>query len=175
MKPELRQIVVVARPGVDAADVELPIARINGSLNRNPISHFPAESLCDSRTGDCALSVFKERLPLIVRNYEFRKHHALIFRIDCKLRKKVLFVLIHAAKPVVVRDGFHAGDAQDLVAIGIRQRLNDRRFVNHVQPVRARHVYTLVERAVHNHKQPEQEQRHNERADRQSRPQLLPE
>ncbi len=52
-------------------------------------------------------------------------HLALVFGIDHELGKEILFVLVDAAEPIVVGDVFHAGNAQNLVAIRERNGLDD--------------------------------------------------
>ena len=70
--------------------------------------------------GNSALAVLQEIVPLVVRYHQLSHHLALILGIDDKLWKEVLFILIDAAKPVIVRDRFDTGNGQDFVAVGDR-------------------------------------------------------
>src|SRR4029077_19526077 len=60
LKPELGEIVVVSRAGVDPPNIELPITGINGALNGYAIAYFPTKPLGDSRSSDCAFAIFQE-------------------------------------------------------------------------------------------------------------------
>jgi hypothetical protein len=107
------------------------------------------ESRGGFRSGDGALTIFHEIGPLIVRDLEFRKDLALIFDVDGELREEILFVLIDAAEPVVVGDGFHAGDAHDFIAIGKWQRLDDGNAIDDHQAIGAGNVRATAEGAFY--------------------------
>src|SRR4029077_21257103 len=162
LKPELGEIVVVSRAGVDPPYIELPITGINGALNGYAIAYFPTKPLGDSRSSDCAFAIFQECLPFCIGDYKLRKHHSLIFGVDRELGEKVFFVLINAAKPVVVRDGFHARNSKDLVTVRIGERLNNRDLVNHVKPVRTRDIHSLAERTTDDDKDAKKKHGHSE-------------
>ncbi len=79
------------------------------------------EAFCRALAGDSALAVFQEIAPLVVGHHQLGHHLALIFGVDDELWKEVPFILIDAAEPMIVRDGFDAGNGQDFVAVGDRQ------------------------------------------------------
>ena len=97
---------------VDAVEIEFPstCAAENGGLDGDAIAYFPSESLGRAGAGDCALAIIQKCFPLIVGDDHFRENCALIFDVDRKLREEILFVLIDAAEPIVVRDRFDAGN-----------------------------------------------------------------
>ena len=72
-------------------------------LDGDAVANLPAESLGRARADDRALAVLQEGVPLVVGNDQLREYLALVFRVDHELGKEVLFVLVDAAEPVVVR------------------------------------------------------------------------
>src|SRR6516225_12468943 len=110
-------------------------------------------------TDDRALAILQERIPLIIGNNQFRHHLALVLRIDNELGKEILFVLVDAAKPVVVRDVFHTRDAQDLVAVSQRDQIDDGRTVDNHQAIGAGDVSAAPKRVFDNSQKREKEQR----------------
>jgi len=66
---------------------------------------------------------------LIIGNAHFGHDLPLIFNINDELREEVLFILINAAEPIVVRDRLDAGDLKNFVAIRERNGLNEARAV----------------------------------------------
>src|SRR5882724_6455090 len=172
----LRLVVLRAFAVIDPHKVELPRATaVKCSFDGNPVTYFPAESLRCARTGDRALTIFQKRIPLVVRNHQFWNDLALVFRIDHELREKVLFILIDSAKPVVVCYVLHARDAQNLVAIGKRNRIDDGRPIDNHESVRACNIGSAPERVPYHCKKREQEQRYGERANRQNQPHFFAE
>ena len=106
-----------------------------------------------------------EILPLIVGDNEFGKYLALVFNINGELGEEILLILVDAAEPIVMGDGFHAGDAKDLVAIGHRQRLDDSDFVDDIEAVHAGQIHALVKCAMDDYEKSKEEERNGERAD----------
>src|SRR6266404_7200332 len=176
LKPELRLVVLRTLAVIDAHKVELPCATaVKRSFDGNPVTYFPAESLRCACTGNRTLTIFQKRTPLVVRNHQFWNDLALVFRIDHELREKVLFILIDPAKPVIVCYVLHARDAQNLVAIGKRNRIDDGRPIDNHEPVRACDIGSAPERVPHHCKKREQEQRYGERANGQDQPHFFAE
>src|SRR5439155_13849299 len=136
---------------------------------------FPAKSLRCALACNRALAIFHKHIPLVVRNNQFWNYLALVFRIDHELRKEVFFILVDSAKPVIVRYVLHPRDAQNLVAIRKRNRIDDGRPINNHKPVRACNIRSTPERIPHHRKKCEQEQRYCERANGQNQPHLLAE
>jgi hypothetical protein len=112
-----------------------------------------------------AFAIGDERFPLIIGNDEFREDLALVFNINGELGKEVFFILVDAAEPIVMGYSFHARDAEDLVAIGHRERLNDGDFVDDVEAINTGQVHALIECAVNDHEKSKEEERDGERAD----------
>ena len=104
----------------------------NRAFNWNAVADFPVEALRGCGSDDGTFAISHERFPLIVRNDEFREDLALVFNIDGELRKEVSFILIDAAEPIVMSDGFHGRDSKDLIAIGHGKRLDNGDFVEDV-------------------------------------------
>jgi hypothetical protein len=106
---------------IDAVEVELRrAAAIESRFDRNAIANFPMEARGGAGAGNGTHAVFHEIVPLIVGHHQLRHNLALVFRVDDKLRKEVLFILIDAAEPVIVCDGLDAGNGKDFVAMGNR-------------------------------------------------------
>ncbi len=130
---------------------------------RSPIFQWKRSASLGARDG--ALAVLQKSIPLIVGNDQFRKDLALIFRVDHELGEEVFFFNIGPAKPVVVGDDLDAGNAEDLVAIGKRDEVDDRGAVDDDEAIRPGHIGAAVEGVAHDGKKGEQEQRDGERAD----------
>ncbi len=106
---------------IDAVEIELPrAAAVESSLDRDAIANFPMEACGRAGARDGALAVFQEIVPLLVRYHKLSHHLALIFGVDDKLWKEVLFILIDTAEPVIVGDRLDAGNGKDFVAVGDR-------------------------------------------------------
>ena len=93
------------------------------------------------------------------------KFRSLIFGVDDELWKEVPFILIDAAEPVIVRNGFDAGNGQDFVAVGDRQQLHKPSTANDDQAVRACNLFPAAESALHHCQKREKEQSDGEGAD----------
>src|SRR5262249_4850166 len=119
LEPELALVAAYFVGVVDAVEREFPVVAgaEEGILDRDAVADFPAETLCRFCSGDRAGAIFYKIVPLIIRNAELGKNLALIFDVDRELREEILLVLVDAAEPVVVRERFYAGNAQDLVLI----------------------------------------------------------
>ena len=90
---------------------------------------------------------------------------ALVFDINGELGEEVFFILVNAAEPIVMSYSFHARDAENLVAVGHGERLNDGDFVDHVEPVYAGQVHSLIKGAMDDHEESKEKERDGERAD----------
>jgi len=107
---------------INAIEIELRrAAAVQRCLDGDAIADFPMEALGRASARNSALAVFQEIVPLVVRYHKLSHHLALIFRVDDKLWKEVLFLLIDTAEPVIVRDGFDSGNGKDFVSVGDRQ------------------------------------------------------
>ena len=168
LKPELAFVAAGFVGVIDAVESEVPDLRgaEESVLDGYAIADFPAEALGGLCAGDGAGAILDEVGPLIVGDGEFGENGALIFDVDGELRKEILLFLIDAAEPVVVGDGFYAGDAEHFVAIGERQRLDDRDAVDDDQAVGAGYVCATAEGAFYYGEEGEKEQGYGERADR---------
>ena len=82
------QIHAVFRIVVNAVDVELPRSAVNRRLQRNTVTHFPAETLCRACAYDGALAVAHELLPLVVWNGQLGKTSRCVSGSIAKLGKK---------------------------------------------------------------------------------------
>ncbi len=110
---------------INAVEIELPgAAAIESSLDGDAIADFPMEAFGRAGAGNSALAVFEEIVPLVVRYHKLSHYLALIFGVDDKLWKEVLFILIDTAEPVIVRNGFDPGNSKDFVAVGDRHQLH---------------------------------------------------
>src|SRR5437879_9028623 len=128
----------MSRAMVEAVDIEFPTASTpDGGFQRYAVANFPGEPLRRANAYDCALAVLQEVLPFFIGNDQLGENLALIFRIDDELRKEILFVLVDAAEPVIVGNHFDAGNAQHLVAIRERNRVDDGGAVDDEQIGRA--------------------------------------
>src|SRR6202035_1651897 len=175
-EPELGFVILRALPVVNAGQVEFPgAAAVERGLDRNAIANFPAETFRSAGTGDGALAIFQKVGPLVIRNNHLWKHFALGLRINHELREKILFVNVRAAEPVVMRDDFHAGDAQDFVAVRKRDQIDDGRTVDHHQTIGAGYVCAAVEGIAHNGEEHEEKQSDGKGAYRQHQANLFAE
>ncbi len=157
---------------IDAVEVEFPSLRrpIERVFDRNAIADLPMETVREGRSYDSALAVLDKIVPLVVRDLHFRHNLALIFRIYDELWEKILFVLINAAKPIVVSNSFHALNAQYFVSIGERNRIDKTGTVDDYQAIRAGELGAAAERPLYDRKKGEQKQRYGERANRKNQP-----
>ena len=137
-EPELREVVVGARARVDAAHVELPVAGEDRALDRDAVADLPAEAVGGGLAHHGALLVGQEGLPLVVGDQELAVHVPVRLGVDRELREEVLLVLVHAAEPVGAGRLLDARHAQDAVAVGDGQRLDQRDLVDDHMPVRPR-------------------------------------
>ncbi len=172
LEPELGLVVFRFGAVVNAVDIELErrfLQPIDGCLDGNAIADLPAEALHGVRAHNRALAVFQKRIPLIVGNNQLRENLPLVFRVDHKLREKVLGILIHAAEPVIVRDVVDARDAQDFIPVGQRNGVDDGGAIDRDEAIRAHHVGSAAERVVHHSEQRKQKQSHCEGTDGQDR------
>ena len=120
-----------------------------------------------------AFAVFQKGLPLIFGDHQFRENLALVFGVDHELREKILVVLIHAAEPVIVGDRLHSGNAQDFVAIGKWNWIDDGGAVDDDQAVGAGDVRAAVKGSVNNAQERKQKQCHRKRSQRKHKSQFL--
>jgi len=157
---------------IDAVESEFP--GVAGAeqrvLDGDTVTDFPAETLGCFCSGDGSGAIFDEIVPLIVGNAEFGKNLALIFDVNGELREEILLMLVDAAESVVVGEGLDARNAQDLVLVGNRQRLNDGNAVDDHQAVGTGDVRAAAEGALNDGKEGEQEQGNCERADGENEP-----
>src|SRR5207249_4594916 len=116
-----------------------------------------------------------DRWPRGVGGHGLRVHLSVRRAIDGELREEITLELRGAAEPVGDRDLRRGRNAGEPVAVSERERLDDRDPVHHHQPVGARHVHALLERAADDGQDAEEEQGHRERARRQRGSSLLPE
>src|SRR5579864_1409988 len=146
MEPELAGIVGSLRSGIDAVNIELPVAGVNRALNWDAVANFPLKSLSGPLADNCAFAVVQESFPLIVRHHEFRIHQPPAFRLNRELRKEILLVLIDSAEPGSVSDLFNARHRSETSLIGFWKRLNKSNTVHHNQSIGARNFHALIER-----------------------------
>src|SRR4029077_2718343 len=90
---------------------------IKSVFQGNTIANLPAKALCESCANDRALTVIYKVFPLIIGNTHFGHDLPLVFNINDELREEVLFILINAAKPIVVSNSLDALDSKNFVAI----------------------------------------------------------
>src|SRR6202007_622096 len=175
LKPELRFVAAGMRAVINAVNIKFPCAAgaIAHVLDRHAVANFPTEALRGSGSYDRAFAVGHEFLPLVIRHHQFVHHLALIFRVNHELREEVLLVLIDAAKPVIVRDGLHSRNAQDLIAVREGKRLDDRNAVDDYETVRAGDMRSAAERPLHHRQESEEKQRYCKRSHRQNRAHFL--
>src|SRR5205807_530908 len=118
LEPELSLVSVGFLGVIDAVEVELPgCAAVKRGLDGNAVSDFPVETFREFGAGDGSLTVFREVIPLPVGHHEFRINLAMALRVDHKLGKETLFILINAAEPLAVRDRLDAGHRGNLVSV----------------------------------------------------------
>ncbi len=166
LEPELSFVLLAEFAVVNADEIELPCAAtIKSGLDGDAIPDLPMEALRGLGANDGALTVFQEGIPLVIRNDQFTENLALVFRVNDELREEILFVLVNAAKPVVVGDVFHAGDAEDFVAMSERDQIDDRSAVNNYQPIGAGDISAAAKGILDHGKERKKEQSDGERAD----------
>ena len=152
------------RAGVDAPDVELPVAGKAGARDGNAIADLEPEAVRGGLADDRALLVGEEGRPLVVGHQELGVEDPIGLVVDGELGKEVLLVLVDPAEPVGVGDLLHPRRPLDPVLVGQGQGLDQRHLVDDEQPVRPRHVHPRVEGGADGDEDAEQEQRHRERA-----------
>src|SRR5262249_36901889 len=131
LKPELRFVILRLFPVINAVNVEFPAsAAVERGLDRNAVANLPVKALRRLRSNNGPLAILQEICPLVLGNDQLGKNLPLVFRIDDELRKEVSFVLVDTAEPVVVSDRLHALNAQNLVAIGKWNQIDDRGAVD---------------------------------------------
>ncbi len=127
LKPELGFVAAGVLAVIDTINIEFPrsAGAVADVLDGDAVANFPAEALCGSGSHDRAFTVCHEFLPLVIGNDQFGHNLALIFRVYHELWEEVFLILIDAAEPVVVGDGFDSWDAQDLITVRKGNRLDD--------------------------------------------------
>ena len=85
---------------------------------------------------------------MIVGNLHLCHDLPLIFDVNDELREEILFILINAAEPIVVRHGFDARDTKNFFVISQRNYLDETRAVDDHQAVRAGKFRAAAERAL---------------------------
>src|SRR5207245_10596924 len=128
-------------------------------FDRHAIADLPMETVLVGRSYDSALAVLDKIVPLVVRDLHFRHNLALIFRIYDELWEKILFVLINAAKPIVVSNRFHALNAQYLVSIGKRNSIDKTGAVDDYLAIRAGQLAATAESTLSDRTDGEQRHR----------------
>src|SRR5260370_19010041 len=93
---------------------------IKSGLDGDVVADFPTESCGHAGAGNSALAILDKVVPLVVSHHKLSHHLALIFGIDDKRWKEVLFILIDAAEPVLMRVRLDAGIGHDFVAVADR-------------------------------------------------------
>src|SRR5208337_2861053 len=124
---------------------------------------FPTEAFGGASTGNDTLPVLHEGVPLIVGDDQFGKDLALVFRVNDKLRKEILFILVDAAKPIVVGDTFHARNSGDLIAIGKGDGIDEGGAVYDPQAVGSRNIGAAGEGIPHDREKDKEEEGHGKR------------
>src|SRR5215470_1259267 len=131
------------------------------------------EAFGGASTDDGCLAILQECIPLIFWNDKLGKNLALILRVDYELRKEIFFVLIDPPEPVIVSDHLHARNTQDFVAIGQRQRIDDRGPIDNHQAICTSNIGSAAKRIAHHSEESEQEEGDGERADGQKEAELF--
>ncbi len=80
----------------------------------------------------------------------------MILNVDHKLGEEVFLILIDTTEPVVVRDGLHAGHAQDFVAIRKGKRLNDGDAIDDDETVGTGDIRATIKRAAYHGEESEE-------------------
>src|SRR5712672_2612618 len=110
LQPKLALVATGLVAVINAVEIELRRApAVESGFDRNAIAKFPMEACGGAGSGDGAHAVFHEIIPLLVRHHQLGHYLALIFGVDYKLGKEVLFILIDTAEPVIMSDRFEAG------------------------------------------------------------------
>ena len=112
---------------VDAVKIEFPClgGAIEGILDRDTVADFPAKTLCERGSCNCALLILYEIVPLSVGYNKFGHHLALVVHVNDKLRKEIPFVLIYAPEPMIVSHSFDTRNRADFVVVGKRQHVDE--------------------------------------------------
>src|SRR5712664_238415 len=167
LKPELAFIAAGFVAVINAIEIEIPsaVGAIERVLDRDSIANLPAEALRDLRADNRSLAVLDEILPLIFGDDELAHHLAVVFDVNGKLREEILLLDVHAAQPVVVGDGLHARDRQDLVPVCDGHGLNQPDAVGNHQAVSAGNLRAAAESALHHGEKHKENQSNGERAD----------
>src|SRR5229473_2243579 len=162
LQPELALVSARMFVRVNAVYVELPGlgGAIKSVFQGNTIANLPAKALRECCADDGALTVIYKDFPLIIGNTHLGHDLPLIFNINDELWEEVLFILINAAEPVVVRDRLDAGDLKNFVAIRERNSLNEARAVDNYEPVSTRQFGAAAERSLDHRQEREKEQGH---------------
>ena len=137
------------------------------------VADLPAKPLGGAGARNRALAVLQKCIPLVVGNDQLGNNLALVLRIDHELREEVFFILVDAAEPIVVRHALDAGNAQNLVAIGKRDGLNDGDAIDGDQAVRRRQRPAAAEGVPHHGEKGEEEQSHRKRTEREEQANFL--
>ena len=132
VEPELRQVVVGPLARVDAAQVELPAprdrSRPGSGCGRRPSSRSARRWPCRPSRPACRRGRPATGRPA---RRTRRRSPRQLSRVDGELGEEVLRVLVDAAEPVGVGELASRPGARDPVAVGERQRLDDRGAVDH--------------------------------------------
>src|SRR5215468_3010807 len=171
LKPKLRLVVPGAFSVIHTINVELP-GTPHGRLDGNAVADFPMEALHRSRADNGAFTVLQKRVPLVVWDDELGYNLPLILRIDDELREEVLLVDVGTAEPVVVRDSLDSRNAEDFVAVGKRDRIDDGSAVNDDEAIGAGEIGAAEGVANHTQKG-EEKQRDREGRDGEQQAHLL--
>ena len=99
LKKELRFIGRFFGPAVDAAHDKLPGAGIYGPLERNGVTDFPAEALCQLFSDHAPFSIQKKCPFFLRRQDKFRIERQVTRRFDGKAGEEILFRDVHPAEP----------------------------------------------------------------------------
>src|SRR6266436_2908040 len=176
LQPKLALVATRALAVIDAVEIELGgAAAIESRFDRDAIADLPMEARGRASSGDGAHAVLQEVVPLVVRHHKLGHHLALIFRVDYKLRKEILLILINTAEPVIVRDGLDARNRKDFVAMGNRHQLRQTDAADDDQAVRAGDFRAAAEGALHHGKKREENQCDGKRSDGEDEPNLFAE
>jgi len=176
--PQLVQVIVPHQKQVLAASAlnqsandQLDIPREDGPLQGNPVSHVPAVALGQLDAGKSSSLFLLERLLLFaVERVNVGVDLEEAVRIDGKLRKKVCRVLINTAYPLIRADLGDTGYLPDLLAIGDRQNVGQRRLMTRQDTRRGfgrqRRAFELLEQSS---QRADQKERHADAQHREDR------
>src|SRR5207244_1861048 len=100
-EPQRRAVRGLARRRVDARDVELPVAGVDGPPQDDAVADLPALLLGQLVTNDGALAVLLPRLPLLRRHYDLVVDLEEALRVDGEGGEEPLLVArVLGAEPV---------------------------------------------------------------------------